>query len=167
MMSKKITLSSLCLAAALMLSFIESLIPPLITAVPGIKIGLANIAVIFALYCLGRKKAFLVSVLRVILSALLFGNMISFVYSMCGAVLSFAVMALLERFSPLSFLGVSICGAVVHNLGQIIAAVIIIGSGAILYYFPVLALSGVISGAVIGLLASIIISRFNKTKIIK
>ena len=166
-MSKKITLSSLTIAAALLLSYVESLIPPLISAIPGIKMGLANIAVIFALYCIGNKEALVVSFLRVVLSALLFGNMISLIYSLCGAILSFAIMALLKRFSPFSLFGISICGAVAHNVGQILAAIFVIGSVAIAYYLPVLIISAVITGAVIGLLSALVIGRIEKSKIIK
>ena len=166
-MSKKITLSSFALAAALLLSYVESLVPPLIPAVPGIKMGLANIAVIFALYCIGNKEALVISFLRVMLSALLFGNFISLIYSLCGAVLSFAIMAFLKRISPFSLFGISICGAVAHNIGQIMAAVIIIGSMAITYYLPVLIFSALITGAVIGLLSVLAIDRIQKLKIMK
>ncbi len=157
-MQKKITLLGCCLAAAMLLSFVESLVPPIV-AVPGVKIGLANIAVIFVLCRIGLKEAYLVSFVRVLLSALLFGNIVSLVYSACGALLSLTAMSILKKVNFFSVFGISVVGAVVHNIGQIIAAIIILGSSVIALYLPVLILSGVLSGAVIGILSGIIIKR--------
>lgn len=157
-MQKKVTLLGLSLAAAMLLSYVESLVPPLF-AIPGIKIGLANIAVIFTLCRIGTKEAYLVSIVRVLLSSLLFGNIISLAYSFCGALLSFISMSILKRFNLFSVSGISIIGAVMHNIGQIIAAIIILGSNVIALYLPVLILSGTICGALIGILSGIIIKR--------
>ena len=104
-------------AVAMMLSYIEALIPPVYSAVPGIKLGLANIAVIFALYSVDPKSAALISLVRVALSALLFGSVMSFIYSFSGAVLSLAVMILLKKSALFSAVGVSVAGAVMHNVG--------------------------------------------------
>lgn len=164
-MSKKLTLSSLVLAASMLLSYVESLIPPLFS-VPGIKLGLANIAVIFALCCLGIKYAAVISLSRVFLSALLFGNAISLIYALCGAFLSLIVMAVLKRFSRFSVPGISVAGGVCHNIGQIAAAIVVIDNTAVAYYLPALILSGVIAGAAIGLLSSLIIGRFEGLKLI-
>jgi len=164
-MQKKITLLGFCLAAAMLLSYIESLIPPFFSF-PGIKIGLANIAVIFALWRLGTKEAILVSFARIILCGLLFGNLISFVYSFFGAFLSLLVMVLLKRAKAFSIVGISVAGGVMHNAGQIIAATIILGSNAILAYMPVLIISGLITGALIGIVSALIIKKFNALKLI-
>lgn len=157
-MQKKVTLLGLSLAAAMLLSYVESLVPPLF-AIPGIKIGLANIAVIFTLCRIGTKEAYLVSIVRVLLSSLLFGNIISLAYSFCGALLSLISMSILKRFNLFSVSGISIIGAVMHNIGQITAAIIILGSNVIALYLPVLILSGTICGALIGILSGIIIKR--------
>lgn len=157
-MQRKITLLGLTLAGAMLLSYVESLIPPLST-VPGIKIGLANIAVIFALCRIGTREAYFVSLIRVLLSSLLFGNAVSVIYGLCGAVLSLISMTILKKINIFSVLGISIVGAVMHNVGQILAAIIILGSNVIVLYLPILILSGTITGAIIGVLSAVTIKR--------
>ena len=157
-MQRKITLLGLTLAGAMLLSYVESLIPPLST-VPGIKIGLANIAVIFALCRIGMREAYFVSLIRVLLSSLLFGNAVSVIYGLCGAVLSLISMTILKKINIFSVLGISIVGAVMHNVGQILAAIIILGSNVIVLYLPILILSGTITGAIIGVLSAVTIKR--------
>lgn len=160
-MTKKVTLLGFTLAAAMLLSYIESAVPPVIP-ISGVKIGLANIAVIFALYRIGTAEAYLISLLRVFLSALLFGNIVALAYGTAGAVLSLTVMALLKKTDKFSVFAVSITGGVLHNIGQILCAVIIIGSSAVLYYLPVLMLCGILSGALIGILSGYINNRLKK-----
>ena len=160
-MAKKVTVLSLSLASAMLLSYIETLIPPL-SGIPGIKIGLANIAVIFVLLRLGIKESIAVSLTRVLLSALLFGNFIALIYSICGAALSLLVMILLKKTNLFSVIGISIAGGVAHNVGQIAAAIIILGSSAIIYYLPILLISGTVSGALIGIAAGLFLKRFDK-----
>ena len=145
-------------ALALILGYLESLIPPLVP-VPGIKIGLANLVVVFALYKLGWKEAVLVNIVRVILSGLLFGTMFSLAYSMTGAVLSLLVMCILHKKTDLDVITVSICGSFMHIIGQIAIAVLVVGSGYIISMSPFLLLSAVMMGAVIGLLAKLLIDR--------
>ena len=145
----------------MMLSFIESQIPALVP-IPGIKIGLANIAVIFALYEFGALRAGAVSLVRVFLVALLFGSITGMIYGLFGAVLSILLMALLKKSSPLSPVGVSVAGAVAHNIGQIIAAWLLIGNEKILLYLPVLVISGTLSGIAVGIASGILIKRFKK-----
>lgn len=145
-------------SAAMLLSFIESRLPSF-TAVPGIKVGLANIAVTFALYKLGVKEAAVVSAVRVCLMALLFGSLVSMIYGLSGALLSLIIMSLLKglrRFSPV---GVSVVGGVAHNVGQIAAACILLRTSAIAYYLPVLLLTGTLAGVVTGTAAGILIKR--------
>lgn len=160
-MTKKVTLLGFTLAAAMLLSYIESAVPPVIP-ISGVKIGLANIAVIFALYRIGTAEACLISLLRVFLSALLFGNIVALAYGTAGAVLSLTVMALLKKTDKFSVFAISITGGVLHNIGQILCAVIIIGSSAVLYYLPVLMLCGILSGALIGILSGYINNRLKK-----
>ena len=155
---KKMTALAITVSIALILSFIESRIPAFV-AIPGIKVGLANIAVIFTLYKLGAKEAALVSVLRVILVSLLFGSPVSFIYSLTGAILSFAVMILLKRFTSLATVTVSVSGGVMHNIGQIIAASFMLSTNVVLYYLPFLLLSGTLAGIVIGVASALIVKR--------
>lgn len=143
----------------MMLSYIEALLPPVYSAVPGIKLGLANIAVIFALYSVDPKSAALISLVRVALSALLFGSVMSFIYSFSGAVLSLAVMILLKKSALFSAVGVSVAGAVMHNVGQVLCAVIILGTAEIGYYLIFLSVAAVVSGVLVGLVSALLIKK--------
>jgi len=142
----------------MVLSYLESRIPAFV-AIPGVKVGLANIAVFFTLYKLGPKEAAVVSVIRVLLISLLFGNPVSLIYSLTGATFSFAVMLLLKRFTPLKEVAVSVCGGVMHNVGQITAAAILLETNVVVYYLPFLLLSGTIAGIVVGVVAALLIKR--------
>lgn len=156
--TKKLTLSALFCASALILSYIESLIPPFF-AVPGIKLGLANIATVYLLYKLGFKYAFTVSLLRVALSCLLFGSMLTLAYSLSGAVLSLVIMWLLKKISAFSEVGVSIAGGITHNTAQILVACVIMETSQIVYYLPALLISGTVTGAVIGIGGALLIKK--------
>lgn len=151
---------ALSVALAMILSFVESQVPALV-AIPGVKIGFANIAVVFVLYKAGAKEAALISLIRVFLVSLLFGTGMSFMYSAAGAVLSFAGMMLLKRIGAFSCTAVSVAGGVLHNIGQIAMACIVLQTDVIRYYLPFLILSGTIAGVVIGILAAVIIKRVN------
>lgn len=141
-------------ALALLLSFLESMISVPI-AVPGIKIGLANLVVIFMLYRVGTGKALLFSICRVILAALLFSGFSGFLFSLAGAFLSWGIMAFLKKSRQFSLLGVSLVGGVSHNLGQLITAAIFTQSpGIIPAYLPVLIIAGAIMGAINGTVAT-------------
>ena len=122
--TKKIALCGVLTALAMIFSYIESVIPVPIP-VPGIKLGVANIAVITILYVLGVKEAIVINLLRIALTALLFGNVNSFLFSISGAVLSLTIMIIMKKLDFFSCIGVSVCGGVMHNVGQIIAAVFI------------------------------------------
>ena len=154
----------LSIALAMIMSYIEALVP-LSFAVPGIKMGLANIVIIFVLYKIGTKEAILVSIIRVILVSLLFSNVMAMWYSLAGATLSLAIMWLLKKTDKFSVIGVSIAGGIMHNVGQIIMAVIILGAEQIALYLPVLMITGTATGVVIGIVAGIVINRFKKIKI--
>lgn len=158
--TKKIALMAMCIALALILSFVESQIPPLV-AIPGVKAGLANIVVMFALYRLGTKEAIGISLIRVFLVSVLFGNIMSLWYSVAGAVVSLTGMLLLKRCKAFSPLAVSVAGGVLHNLGQIAMACILLETNILKYYAPVLVLSGTLAGIVIGTVAGIMIKRID------
>ena len=159
--AKRLSILSMSLALALILSFVESQIPPL-SAVPGIKLGLANIVAVVLLYSLTAYEAAAVSLVRVFLSVMLFGTAVGLIYSLFGAVLSLAVMILAKRFLPFGTVGVSVLGAVMHNAGQIIAACIIMENAAISVYFVPLIISGTIAGVAVGVASGILIGRIKR-----
>ena len=154
---KKLTLLALFTALSIVLSFVESLLPPIYAAVPGVKIGLANIVSIYLLYKFSLKDTFAVAFVRVFTVSLLFGNLMTLSYSIAGAVLSITVMALLKKTNLFSTVGVSIAGGVAHNLGQIIVAIAITSTLEIGYYMIFLCISGVLSGTLIGILGALIL----------
>ncbi|MBO6114813.1 MAG: Gx transporter family protein [Lachnospiraceae bacterium] len=154
--SRMTALCGIFIALAMVLSYLESLVP-ISFAIPGIKLGLANIVTIIALVKLGLKPALIISIGRVLLSGLLFGNPATIIYSMSGALLSIAVMFIVRKLKLLTITGTSVCGAVAHNLGQLIVAAIVIENTKIFYYMAVLSVSGIIAGVFIGIFAGIII----------
>lgn len=145
-------------ALALILSYLESLVP-MSFAVPGIKMGLPNIVIVYALYKLGFKAAGSVSLVRVLLVSILFGNVMVMIYSLAGAVLSLAVMGVLKKSAKFSTVGVSVAGALGHNIGQIICAVFLLETGGLVYYLPALCVSGVVAGICIGIAGGIVVKR--------
>lgn len=158
MKTKKITVMAMCVALAMILSYVESQLPSL--GIPGVKMGLANIVVVFCLYRLGWKEAAGISLLRVFLVSLLFGHIASLMYSAGGAVLSLTGMIALKRLDRLSCVAVSVIGAVLHNVGQILVAWALMGSNVI-YYLPVLILSGTVAGVLIGIVSALIVRRID------
>ena len=158
MKTKKIAVLALAIALAMILSFVESQIPAFV-AIPGVKIGLANIAVVFVLYKLGWKEAVLISLVRVFMVSVLFGTAVSLFYSVAGAVLSLTGMVLLRKTGLFSTVAVSVTGGVLHNVGQILMACLLLETNVIVYYLPFLILSGVIAGVVIGVVSDIMVNR--------
>ena len=158
MRNKKIATSALMIALAMILSFVESQIPSFFL-IPGIKLGLANIAVIFALYRLSIKDAIVVSLIRVVVVSTLFGTSLTLAYSLSGAVLSLLIMVLLKKSDRFSIVGVSVAGGISHNIGQIIMAIILMHNSVISYYLPFLIISGIVTGVVIGLVSAKIVER--------
>ena len=158
MKTKKIAVLALSIALAMILSFVESQIPAFV-AIPGVKVGLANIAVVFVLYKLGWKEAVLISLVRVVMVSMLFGTLVSLFYSVAGAVLSLTGMVLLKKTGLFSTVAVSVTGGVLHNVGQILMACLLLETNVIVYYLPFLILSGVIAGVVIGVVAAIMVNR--------
>ena len=158
MKTKKLTALAITISFAMILSYLESRIPPLV-AIPGIKVGFANIAVIFALYKFGIKEAVTVSLIRIFLVAMLFASPISMIYSLAGGILSLIGMSLLKRFTPLNEITVSVCGGVLHNVGQITMASIMLSTNVVTYYLPFLMISGIIAGLAVGVAAGVLIKR--------
>ena len=154
----KLTTLALTISFAMVLSYIESRIPAFV-AIPGIKVGLANIAVIFTLYKLGIKEAITVSIIRVLLVSMLFGNPVSLIYSISGAVLSLFTMVMLKKLTPLSEVAVSVSGGVMHNVGQIAAASFMLSTNVVVYYLPFLLVSGTIAGIVVGIVSAILVQK--------
>lgn len=155
--TKRLVLLAMLTAVAMILSYVESLLPSV--GIPGVKMGLANIAVIFALFRFGWKEAAALSLVRVVLVSLLFGSVGAMLYSLAGAVLSLAIMALLRRIDRFSTVGISVAGGVAHNAGQILMAMLILQTKQLLGYLPVLAVSGIAGGVLTGLAAALLIRR--------
>ncbi|MDD3745712.1 MAG: Gx transporter family protein [Anaerostipes sp.] len=160
-MTKKIALNGLFVALALVVSYIEVLIP-IPTGIPGIKIGLANGVIMVLIWLTTWKQALIVSVVRIVLAGLLFGNPVTIVYSLAGGILSLIIMILLKKTKVFSPVGISAAGGVGHNVGQLTIAVLLMENAKIYLYLPVLLVSGTITGVVIGVLAAILISKIPK-----
>jgi heptaprenyl diphosphate synthase len=147
-------------AVALVLGYVEHLIP--ITAIPGIKLGLANTVLLYALYLMDTKSAVLLMILKVGLSGVLFGGVAAMLYSFAGGVLSLIVMILIKRTKGVSVIGVSVFGAAAHNIGQMIVACFVVETRAILAYLPVLLAAAVVTGILTGVIAKYTIRGLGK-----
>ena len=150
--SRKIAYYGMFAALALIMSYVERFIP-LPVPVPGVKPGLANIAILLVLYTMDEKSAFYISVVRVIVSSLLFSGMAGFFYSIAGAMLSLGVMILLKKADKMSIPGISAAGGITHNVGQILVACAVLENIRLLYYLPALLISGIITGFFTGIAA--------------
>ena len=157
-MRSKVAYFGVFIALALIFSYIETLIPFQI-GIPGVKLGLANLIIVIVLYKTGGKEACLLSVTRVVLSGFIFGNLFSILYSLAGGLLSLAVMALLKRNGGFSVIGVSIAGGVMHNVGQLIVAMLVVETFSVVYYVPALLIAGLITGMIIGIAANEMLKR--------
>lgn len=145
-------------AVAIIFGYVETLIP-VFAGIPGIKLGLANLAVLFLLQKYSFREAALVSVVRILVIGFLFGNLFSILYSLAGAALSLAVMCLMLKKTSFSLVGVSVAGGVAHNTGQLIIAMLIVSNVNLIYYAPALLVSGVVTGVVIGKLTEEVTKR--------
>ncbi len=155
---RKITTHGLLVALALVLSYVESLVPAFF-AIPGMKLGLTNIVVVVALYRLDAKSAFAINVIRILLLSFMFGNGASFMYSLAGGMLSTLLMIFLKKWGAFSLTAVSAAGGVAHNLGQILMAMLLLYTSAVGYYMLVLWFTGIVTGLVIGLISAEIVKR--------
>ena len=156
--TKKLATLSVIIALAMVLSFLESRIPAFV-AIPGIKVGLANIAVIFTVYKLGAREGVLISIIRVLLVSILFGSTVSLWYSLAGAILSLIVTILLKKYTKLAVVTVSVAGGVSHNIAQIGVACLLLETNIIVYYLPFLLLSGTVAGIAVGVASALLIKR--------
>ena len=156
--AKKIALLGLCTAVAMVFAWIESQLPPLVAAVPGVKLGLPNIVIVFCLYRFGWKEAAAISFVRIVAVSLLF-NPATLPYSLAGGLLSLLGMALLKKTGLLSTTGVSVAGGVLHNAGQILMAMLIMSTVGLGYYFIILAVTGTVSGIFVGLCGGFAVRR--------
>lgn len=155
---RRVAAHGMLIALALILSYVEAQVPAFF-AFPGMKLGLTNIVVLIALYRMGGVSAMTINLLRIVLVSLLFGTFSSFIYSLAGGMLSTVVMLLLKYIGKFQLITVSIAGGVSHNVGQIIAAMILMSTAGIGWYLSVLWFTGLISGALIGILGSILVKR--------
>ncbi len=161
MKTKRIAFLGLFVALAFVLSYIEFMLP-LSIGIPGAKIGIANLAVMVTLYTVGEKNAIALSIIRVVLVGLTFGNISMMMYSLAGAALSLFAMLLARKIGKLSMTGVSVLGGVFHNVGQIIVAMLVLETKSLFYYLPFLIIVGTITGVVIGIVSSLITARVKK-----
>ncbi len=156
--ARTVALASMMAVLALIFSYIEAIIPFNI-GIPGVKLGIANLVILTALYVLGFRYAFIINVLRIIIAGFLFNGFFGAMYSLAGGVISLIVMALLKKTGLFSTIGISMAGGVAHNLGQLLVAALIVSTMKLFYYFPVLLFSGMISGIFIGVLTHMILKK--------
>lgn len=160
-MKKKTAYIGLFLSLALILSYLETLIP-IHFGIFGVKLGLTNVVVVLMLYLIGAKEAFGISMIRIIMVTFLFGNAFSMIYSFAGGILSFIVMYFLKKTKKFHCVSVSVAGGMMHNIGQLIVAAIVVETYSIFYYIPVLIVAGVITGFLIGVVSQELIFRLEK-----
>ena len=146
--AKTVALLAMMIALALVFSYVETLIP-INFGIPGVKLGLANLVIVAALYLIGGKEAFL--------SGFMFGNLASIMYSLAGGLLSLAVMLILKKTDKLSILAVSVLGGICHNIGQLIVAILVVENLKLIFYVPVLLISGFVTGLLIGIVSRVIL----------
>lgn len=163
-MSRKVAFYGIFAALAILMGYVEAMVHMPIP-VPGIKLGLANVIVVIAMYFMGNKTAVGVNVIRVLMSALLFNGFTGFLYSISGALVSFIVMCLAKKLKGLSIIGVSVFGGVTHNIAQIAVAAAVLQTPGLMYYIPMLLIAGVITGVVIGVVAKYCLQHIEKSGI--
>lgn len=155
----KVSVLSMFTAFAIILSYVESFIP--VAGIPGVKLGLANLAIILVIYFLGTKEAVMVNIARILIVGFMFGSLFTIGYSIAGATCSLVVMTLVKKTDKFHMQTVSIAGGVAHNIGQLAVAAFAVNNYSVYYYVPVLIVSGVITGVAIGIVSDII---YNRTK---
>lgn len=159
--AQRVALYGVLVALAFIFSYIETLIP-ISTGIPGVKLGLANLAVFVALYLMKTADAFAISMVRILLVGFTFGNLFAMLYSFAGGILSFGVMKLCKEKEWLGKTGVSIAGGISHNIGQIVVAALVLENAAVFSYLPVLLLAGTATGALIGIVGGLVLRRLPK-----
>ncbi len=161
MKTRKIAYLGLLIALAFIFSYVESLIP-VHSGIPGAKLGLANLVIIVALYTLNDGDAFLLSMIRIVLTGFTFGSMAAMLYSLAGGIMSLLVMVAAKRTKRLTLTGVSVLGGIFHNVGQILMAILVLDTPSLVYYLPALLLAGSLSGVAIGVLGAAVTKRIRK-----
>ena len=156
-MSRKISINAMFTAFAVVLSYIETFVP--VAGIPGVKLGLANFAIVLAIYMLGYKNAITINIVRILIIGAFFGNLFSISFSIAGAIISFIPMAVLKHTGKVSMVTVAITGGVFHNIGQVFVATLVVDTYGVFSYVPVLIISGIITGMVIGILSNIVYTR--------
>ena len=156
-MARKISVISMFSAFAVLAAYVETFIPSI--GVPGARLGLANIAVVLALYLLDAESAIIINVVRIVIVGLLFGSLISISFALAGAFVSLTVMIIMKKVFGFSIITVSIFGGFFHNIGQVIVAMILVNNYSVLYYLPVLLIVGIVTGLIIGILAKVLYER--------
>ena len=151
-MAKRVAYCAMLSALAMIFGYVEALIP-VNFGIPGVKLGLANLVIVVALYLLPTHQVLFIQIARIILVSFLFGNLSMMIYSLAGGLLSFLIMSLLKKAGGFSVIGVSIAGGVTHNIGQLIVAILVVQNMKIAYYASVLMIAGLITGGLIGMLA--------------
>lgn len=160
-MRTKVAYFGVFTALALIFSYVESLIP-IHLGIPGVKLGLANLIIVIALYKMSIKEAYILSIIRIVLAGFIFGNLFAILYSLAGGILSLTIMCILKKTDKFSVYGVSMAGGVLHNVGQLVMAIIVLESVSIGYYFPVLLISGLAMGFVNGVISNEMMKRLKK-----
>lgn len=150
--SRRISYCAVFTALAMIFSYVEAILP-IHFGVPGMKLGLANLVVVTGLYYMSEKDVLFISMTRILLMGMLFGNGMSLIYSLTGGILSYLIMVLLKKKTNLSVLVISISGGITHNIGQLIAASFVVSNFHIFYYFPALLIAGTITGLLIGIVS--------------
>lgn len=159
--NKRISYLGILLAFCLILGFLESILP-LNFAVPGIKIGLSNLPVVLCLYLFSPVEAFMLSIIKAVLNGFLFGNGSMLIYSLSGAMISALGMIMIKKIKSVHLPVVSAVGGVLHNIGQLIVACFVIGVTAVLYYLPLLIVSGMVTGILLGVVGGVVLRPIKK-----
>lgn len=158
---KKVPYLGLLLAIALILGYVESLIPNILP-IPGFKLGLSNLAVVLCLFLFGWQDALILTIIKAVLSSLLFGNLSMMIYSLSGAIFSCLIMILFRKMKKIHAPGISALGGMSHNMAQVYVAYTIVHTAGVLYYLPVLMLVGVLTGTILGIICSLVIKPIKK-----
>lgn len=155
-MSKKVARMGIFVALAMIFSYIEVLIP-FDFGIPGVKLGIANLVIVVGLYQFSVKEVFMISLVRILLMGLLFGNAMTLIFSLAGGIISFLVMLCCKKFSSFSIVGVSVLGGIFHNIGQLAVAMAVLMNFKVAFYLPILLIAGVVTGTFIGILSNKIV----------
>lgn len=159
--ARNVALYGMLIALAFIFSYIEAMIP-IPVPVPGVKLGLANLVNVVGLYTVGVAGTLAVGLVRIILVGITFGNTFSMVYGLAGGAMSLLVMILMKKTNWFGTIGVSVMGGIFHNIGQLMIAAYVTRTAGVFSYFPVLAVAGIITGTVIGILGGLVTMRIGR-----